>query len=123
MSDSIYRDHGMHKGVANATINELTKKFRGVPQPGNRHGIFLGVKFLSELVTDLIAGNFDGITLNFGVNGTGGGRTFEVVATQLELMGGVSQDVKKVGVHYASVEGIDPTPPVISSPPVGRDTY
>lgn len=119
----MYRDHGLHKGVPTATINELTRKFRGVPQPGNRHGIFLGVKFLSELVTDLIAGNFDGIALNFGVDGTGGSRTFEVVATQLELMGGVDQNIKKKGVHYSSVEGIGPTPPVISSPPVGRDTY
>jgi hypothetical protein len=122
MSSSIYRGYGMHKDVATATVNDLTGKFRAVP-PGTRHGIFLGVEFLRDLVADLDAGGFDGIAVNFGVKGAGVRRTFEVVATQLELAGGVSQVISKVGIHYASVEGIGPTPPVISSPPVGRDTY
>lgn len=123
MSDSIFRGYGLHKGVAKELIDKLTKRWRDeVPNHGARQGVFLGVDFLDELVKDLKAGPFDGIVVNYGVKGTGPTRTFELVATQLELKGKADpkpHDIVRWGLNYSSTPVIGTNPPDVGSPPIG----
>lgn len=127
MSDSIYREYGLHKGVSTELIDKLTKKFRtSVPDSKKRQGVFLGVEFLRELVADLdngkvdgISVKFDGIVVNYGVKGTGKSRTFELVATQLVLEGGDSTTIVQKGINYASTPVDGTNPPDVGSPPIG----
>ena len=123
MSNSIFRGYGLHKGVSKEIVDKLTKRFReDVTKRGIREGVFLGIDFLENLVKDLQDGNFDGIVVNYGVKGTGATRTFELAATQLELVDRADpkpHTIARKGLRYASTPVPATEPPDVGSPPIG----
>ncbi|GAB2561813.1 hypothetical protein [Spirosoma areae] len=121
MSDSVFRNHGLHKGLSSESVRRLARRFKqDIPASRERRGVFLGIDFLEDVANSIREGGFDGLIVKFGIHPKVGDtpRTYELVATEIELEGEGSFKVIRRGANYASLPGDAVNPPVVGCPPI-----